>query len=216
MSTVQTILNVLTGIIAALSVLTGITAAALAYFGVRLTNKNTAEMSAADRKQQLDIERIKATQFEFQTKFSLYHQKRADVIDDLYAKLSDTETILSQLVSLNQSYEGRTPEEQGCLADKAIVKLARLFDKKRIYLDEELCGQMDTIIGAMREAQARFHVSQERPRPDRADTQLWADAWKIVSQHVPPIKKALEQQFRQILSASPPINSKEQADMADQ
>jgi hypothetical protein len=41
---------------------------------------------------------LQARLFEFQTKFSSYHQKQTDTIEELYEMLSETETIISQLV----------------------------------------------------------------------------------------------------------------------
>jgi hypothetical protein len=210
MSTIQSILT----IILAPTLIVGAIAFVLREFFrhglLRDLEDFKARLQAEAEQSKLRMESdLRSTQFAFQTKFSLYHQRQADVIEALYEKLAETERIVKQLVSPVQSSEGRTKEDRFSEADQAKVDLARFVDKKRIYFDEGICSHLDSIIITLQKALAGFYVSQREEKCDRADTQLWLEAWGVMEKEVPPVRKALEQQFRQILSAIPSSNTNE-------
>ncbi|MBV8858194.1 MAG: hypothetical protein JOZ02_14785 [Acidobacteria bacterium] len=141
--------------------------------------------------------------FEFQTKFSLYHQKQAEVIEELYVMLCETEWTVSGLVSPVQGNDKRSVKERVAEADEMFVALARFFGKKRIYLANDVCQKMDTILNAMRKSVVQFSVGQMEPSGTVSDMRMWAEAWKVMDEEFPPLKEALEHQFREILSALP-------------
>jgi hypothetical protein len=141
---------------------------------------------------------LQARLFEFQTKFSLYRQAQAEVIGELYEILSETEMIVSSLVNPVQSHDRKTQPERIDEAEEQKVRLARFLNKKRIYLDENVCQKMDTVIVALQKALVRFEGSQRGP----LILEMWHDAWKVMEEEVPPIKRALERAFRQALSAT--------------
>jgi len=137
--------------------------------------------------------------FEFQTKFSSYHQKQVSVIGELYEKLSEAEMYLSHSVHPVQ-LNGRSPKEKIDEADEKCVDLARFYNRHRIYLDEDVCQKMDNILAAMRASVVKFSISQMEPQ-SRSDIEMQTEAWKVMKNEVPPIKVALECKFRQVLSA---------------
>src|SRR5260370_23111942 len=138
--------------------------------------------------------------FEFQTKFSLYHQKQVEVIEELYEMLSETQWTVSELVSLVGTCDERPTTERVNEADERSVALARFYGKKRIYLNEDVCDKMDAILKTMRKSVVTFSVGQMEPRSGATDTRMWAEAWKIMEEEFPPLKEALEHQLRGILS----------------
>jgi len=137
--------------------------------------------------------------FEFQTKFSLYHQKQASIIGEVYEKLSEAEMYVSHSVHPIQ-FDGTPAAEKADEADEKCVDLARFYNRHRIYLDEDVCQKMDSILAAMRKSVVKLSVSQMEPA-GAGDVQMRSEAWKVMENEVPPIKEALERKFRQILSA---------------
>lgn len=77
------------------------------------------------------------------------------------------------------------------------------FRKHRIYLDDDVCEKMDSLLQTANKALIHFGLSQEQSQNPTADRQMWTDAWKMMETEVPPIQKALERQFRKYLSANP-------------
>jgi hypothetical protein len=140
--------------------------------------------------------------FEFQTKFSSYHQKQAEVIGELFGMLNETEWVVTKLVHPMRSGDQRPIQEQVYEADGQCVALSRFFTKNRIYLDDDVCQKMDTIIHGMRRAIIRFNVSHMNVNGNPS-VDMWIEAWKVMEEELPPLKKALESQFRKSLSVVP-------------
>jgi hypothetical protein len=140
--------------------------------------------------------------YEFQIKFSSYHQKRAEIIGELYGMLNETEWVVVELVHPMQSGGGRPISERVYQADSKCVELSRFFSKNRIYLDDDVCQKIETIVAELRKSIVKFNVShaniQGNPSLD-----MWLEAWKVMEEELPPLKKALENQFRVSLSAAP-------------
>lgn len=140
--------------------------------------------------------------FEFQTKFSSYHEKQAEVIGELYGMLNETEWAVVELVHPMQSGGGRLVAERVYETDGKCVELSRFFSKHRIHLDDDICEKMDTIISALRKAIVGFNVSHMN-LSGNPSVDMWIEAWKIMEDELPPLKKALESQFRRSLSVAP-------------
>lgn len=135
--------------------------------------------------------------FEFQTKFSLYHHKQVEVIEELYEMLCETEWMVSGLLPPVGGGDETPIGESVAEADKRSVALARFYGRKRIYLDEDVCQKMDTILKTMRKALVRLSVHQMSAN----DTRMWLEGWKVMQEEFPPLKEVLERQLRGILSA---------------
>jgi len=136
--------------------------------------------------------------FEYQTKFSSYHQKRAEVIGELYGLLSDVVECVRELIHPVQLGGEETQAEKKQIAADKYNKLGQYYIRSRIYLDEDICEGMESIFKAMKLALAKFNISQN-PH-GRGDTELWGEAFETMQDEVPPLLKKLERQFRQSLS----------------
>jgi len=141
--------------------------------------------------------------FEFQTKFSLYHQKRAEVTSELYSMLSEAILSARVLVSPVQLSSDKSQIERMNETSKLWMMLSEYFRKHRIYLNEDVCEKMDSLLKTVNRALINFGMSQEKSQNPAADRQMWNEAWKMMEDEVPPIQKALERQFRQYSSANP-------------
>lgn len=148
---------------------------------------------------------LQAQLFEFQTKFSLFHQKQAEIVAELYKLLSDVCAEISQLTAPLQ-FEDRTP-----LADKkkkvanSFNDLSTFFSRHRIYFSVQICEKVDAVLKHMRDALIDFDTahtfgmqSSDTYKPDQ--TGLWVKAWKTLDKQIPPLMKELETYFKRILS----------------
>lgn len=78
--------------------------------------------------------------------------------------------------------------------------MAECYVKNRIYLDEEICAQIDEVLLKMRVAMTKSSIGQRSQDLGGRGLELWGEALKSVSDEVPPILKKLETQFRAFLS----------------
>lgn len=154
---------------------------------------------------------LQTKNFEFQTKFTSYHQKQADVIGELYGMLNETEWEVEELVHPlrpgGESVNGERVHETECKC----IELSRFFSKNRIYLDNDLCEKMDTIIKVLRKAITTFDFSHMSLN-GKPSLDIWMEAWNVLVKELPPIKRAIESQFRESLSIVPdaprnPVNA---------
>lgn len=134
--------------------------------------------------------------FEYQTRFSLLHQKQAEVIKELYGLLADTNENIIHLVSPMFNVTDRKHAETTSAKYNA---LAECFVKNRIYFGEGTCNRIDELLLKMRLAMTKASRGQ-RPQAGARDTELWGEAWDSVTKEVPSILRELETQFRAFFS----------------
>lgn len=134
--------------------------------------------------------------FEYQTRFSLFHNKQAEVIGELYGRLSDTTEILRMVVNPVQLHSDNEQSEKVIEARDKYNALAEFFIRHRIYLSEEICDKVDAVLIALRLALAKYGIGQNPHDADHG-LEMWHQAWKSISDEVPPLLKELERQFRQ-------------------
>lgn len=149
---------------------------------------------------QRDLERYKreldAKQFEHQARFSLIHQKRAEVISELYARLARSKTRLGDLVAIFQP-GGQSLVEKRKVTAEAFNEANSYFNEHRIFLSEEIAENVDAVFEAMRDAFIEFDTAQmgnDEYKPD--NTGLWMQAFEGVRDKLPPLMKQMEKQFR--------------------
>jgi hypothetical protein len=99
--------------------------------------------------------------FEYQTRFSLLHQRQADVIRDLYGMLGEANEYIIQLVSPTFNVNDNTHVVTTSAKYNA---LAECFVKNRIYLEEETCKKIDDLLLKFRIAMTKSSLGQ---RPER-------------------------------------------------
>lgn len=119
-----------------------------------------------------DLERYKreldAKQFEQQTRFSLIHQKRAEVISELYARLARVKGRLGDLVAIFQP-GGSSLVEKRKITAEAFNEANSYFHERRIFLPEEIAEKVDSVFETMRDAFMEFDSAQrgnEEYKPD--------------------------------------------------
>lgn len=139
--------------------------------------------------------------FEFQTKFSLYHQRRAEVIGELYGMLHEAVESVSTLISPIQFDDGKSQAESYNETLAKCRTLREFFMKRRIFLEEDVCDKLDSILQNMHVALTGFRISQEEPR-QAGDRYMRDEAWNVINEAVPLVKNDLERQFRKSLSVT--------------
>jgi hypothetical protein len=147
-------------------------------------------------KSELEIQR-----FQFETRFSIIHERRAEILGEIYSRVDVAQRALSDLTSPLQLYDGRAAAQKKQAAQLAGKEMSSYYSSKKIYLDEDLCSQLDEMVGLMHDAWVAFDTAQSNDPIQPNDKSLQAVAWKTVSQKLPPLKTALEKRFREELGS---------------
>jgi hypothetical protein len=149
--------------------------------------------------------------FEYQTRFSLIHQKRAEVIGEFYSRLVESEDLLRRLTSVFQPHNQPLPLPMRKDETRAAYwRCKDYFNGHRIYFDEELCLKIDTFLKVMFSAFCDFDTGQDGEKLEKDESGLWVQAWKTVQEKLPPIKTELELVFRKILGSIDNSTSKKE------
>ncbi len=159
-----------------------------------------------DRGLQRDLEKFKSEldvkRFEHQTKFSLVHEKRAEVIANLYSRLMKARRLMAQLTAVIQWGDQSLTEKKKRAAD-ACNDANDYFNEHRIYLNNGTGAKVEAILEKMNSAFIDFDTAQPGTeyRPDPSG--LWMQANKQIKDEFPPLLEELENQFCQVLASSP-------------
>ena len=147
--------------------------------------------------------------FEHQTKFSLFYNKRAEVISNLYSLLYDANISISELVNPSPHNNRDDTHERIAKSASIYYKFIDYYGKHRIFLNEIVCQKIDALIEVLRNAFENYRLVSNTTGindNDPAHTrQVWVNAWLSMKEEVPPIQRELEQLFRQDLFSEAPV-----------
>lgn len=136
-----------------------------------------------------------------QIRFSLIHQKRADVIGIVYGRLIKASRLLKKLVE-PQLVDGIPLPEKKEEARLAIIRTRDYYDEHRIYLDKSVCDQIEDFLNGMLGVFSKFNLAQQEEKYSLPDpTGQWMQSWMDLEEKLLPVKEKLEDMFRQALEA---------------
>ncbi len=146
--------------------------------------------------QEVKTEFIKMSN-EHQIRFSKLHEKRAEVISELYSRLYDYYWAVCAFL---RNFHNTKPDEKDFkeLDDKS-YKFSDYFHKHRIYFNKDLCSKIDEIIPTLYSA---YVPLERRDSNDNHLNEDWNECAEIVQKEYPKIKESLESDFRKILGVT--------------
>ena len=169
----------------------------------KISVKSDADAASERLKNELQMSAL-----EHQVKFSKLHEKRADVIAELYGFLVQACWDISSFVSPMEWSGEPNKQEKYVTAMNSVARFYQFFDKHRIYIPEGLCGQLDEFVQGMRQKAIGFGVYVRYEDEALPDSQMkdkhnaWTEAWKHFEDAVPETKSALETHLRSLLGES--------------
>jgi hypothetical protein len=150
-----------------------------------------------------DLQRYKSEldrqDFEHRERFSLIHQRRADVIATFYGKIARTKSVVTDLVGIFQQ-GGQSLIEKKKKAADIYNDMSAYFFENRIFLPHETAEKAEKLVMAIRDVLIEFDTAQmgnNEYKPDQ--TGLWVQAFKRLRDEVPPILNELEHEFKELL-----------------
>jgi hypothetical protein len=144
---------------------------------------------------------IKAT--EHQVSFSKLHERRAETIADLYGKAVDLELAVSDFL---RKYAGSDETKRRKRLENlwSVAKVFReYYSRRKVYFRESTCRAIDGYYKSLSDASSNLALFQQYPEvfdtTNEQSVNEWIKAMQMLSGQIPPIKAALEEDFRDIL-----------------
>ncbi len=141
--------------------------------------------------------------FEHQTRFSLIHQKQAEVIGTLYGNICRTASRLAEMIHIYQPGGVNLPERK-----QNFVTLARemqdYYNEHRIYLNDDICTKVDEIVSVIHTVWISFDFAENSQEYAPDKTGEWLKAEREMKAKWPPLKDQLEKEFRALLGVKAP------------
>ena len=181
-------------------------------FGTQLLSKDLEKFKAglvsatSEASERLRHE-LQIVSLEHSVRFSKLHEKRAEVIGELYALLVEVQWAGQSLVALAEFGGEPTKQEKYATALNKSGEFFRAFDKNRIYLPESVCAQIDEFLKGMRTRVIQFgvytHVNEHAPdHVFKQKLDVWMKSSEYFDNEVPIARQALEKELRSMLAAS--------------
>jgi len=161
---------------------------------------------------QLAIEKFKGelelAAIEHEIRFTKLHERRAEVLADIYKFLNLAIWETEDLLAVFEWPGKKTKEEKYQSARNAIVEYARFFAQNRIYFTEDLCSSLETIARRLRTLADEFGVYLNFEQPSdtarKQKIEAWVGGWNSLQIEIPPMRNAIEKEFRQLLGSTSP------------
>lgn len=146
-----------------------------------------------------DIETFRSSLREHEIRFSRMHEKRAEVIAELYSHLTDSVKFIDLLypswAPISYLHDGKDLIK---MAQDKTYKLISYFDMNRIYFSEELVALIDIFAKDLREHVIRFELF----KLDEKEKVNFDQAMKNVKDQIPQAMKLIEDEFRILLGVN--------------
>lgn len=188
-----------------LSAVTFLTKSVINHLLTRDAEKFKAQLKAdAD----IEIEKLKNSlqmvAVEHQVRFSKLHEKRAEIIADLYARLVEAERIGDHFVKVD-SWDDEKRRESYEATHQNLLELYYFVEKHSLYFPKPVCDLLTNFVADIRSNVIGMHV-YARIDPTNIHQGLIEERVRIVKQafesfqdQIPAARKALESEFRTIL-----------------
>jgi hypothetical protein len=165
--------------------------------------RHKADLTAQSERQMESFKNeLRRASFEHETRFAKAHEKRAEVIAELYRRLVEATSAFGSFASPFGFSSDPSKEEQAKTAGAAYQELSEYFRPNRLFIEEDLCTKIEEMLQNLREV---FHLMgseakvAQGQRPPPKEESYWDKAEDIMRKNVPPILKALEKEFREII-----------------
>ena len=135
-------------------------------------------------------------------KYERMHSDRAEVIKQVYTRITRTHRSLGSFMSRLQLMGESTEEEKGKIAADAANSFTEYYEENRIFIDEDLAKKIDLLSQNFRLAWIKFQTKQHLPKNSDDALKQWQSAWDIINEQIPPIKQEIEKDFRKIIGIS--------------
>jgi hypothetical protein len=149
---------------------------------------------------------IAAAQSQF--RFSTLHEKRAEIIAEVYASLREAITHLSEYTKAFEPVGGTSREQRRKSAAEAANAFAKLYAAKQIFVPESAAMKLDEINLELKSAFSEFAYGVDMMPSEGLDhTRNWVRVGEKVEKLSKIALRELELDFRLLLGDEVPIST---------
>lgn len=153
--------------------------------------KLSAEHDVAIEKLKDDL---RMASLEREIRFSRLHEKRVEVLGDLYRKMAKAETAFADYTHWIQQGGVEEHKERGKRAAQLGNEFFEYFNENEVFLDDELAAQVRDIWTTFRRAWSNF-----LPEPKGS---AWFDAWDAYESKAPQLRQSIKRSIQHILQGN--------------
>ena len=162
----------------------------------RDVDKFRIELQATNDKELVKFRsELEKTAFEHQTRFTKLYDKRAEIIGNIYPLILDAE---AKCLSLAPTFLDIPEEKLISQAFEVTRDLRIYFDRNRLYLDTELCSDIDNLLKNLSTSSLKFQASKLKEYENNKE-RIWNEGYQEFINEVPKVKINLEKKFRELL-----------------
>jgi hypothetical protein len=154
-----------------------------------------------------EIEKLKSslqrTATEHQVMFSRLHEKRAEVIEIVYSRLTDLYFSAQRFITTCENNPSPEKSEEFNKLRETFWEVFTFIEQRRIFLPQNLCELVDRHLGTMRRTviKAGVYGTIEYPTVRTAEQiqRTFMEAYQELETDIPAARRALEEEFRRML-----------------
>lgn len=177
------------------------------YFAVYLREKGKNLATKEDIGKITDeIEKVKLKyaieSHRFQVAYSGLLKKLAEVIEELYHLIVDTEEMFGRFVDFAEWKDDPSKDELRKDGGRLLYEFLRKYKKNRIYFSEEVCEKLKSYSDSISEVVMPFSIALTIKNEDghfKDFTNEWVKSNKDFNEKIPKVRKTIEDEFRRLL-----------------
>ncbi len=144
---------------------------------------------------------------EHDTRFEYLHNRRGEVIDELYKLIDRTMCLMQSPKYLIEPPGTPSLKDQREKLALVISQLIDYYHQNRLYLEQDLCKQMEALLPSLDDVRHKISTAADiAPLSSAGDLRMAEEqrklidmAEKIVNKDIPPIRYYLEKRMRIVL-----------------
>lgn len=190
----------------AVTITAGITWLAKVIIEKWITYKLELQKIKIESSKAVEIERLKFEQQkqidEKKILLSRLHEKRSDVIAEVYEKMFDLINNVKGVFSVLETSDMPTKSERYNSLMKDLYEFRTLFGRKRLYFSEELSSKISKlVIEIISEAtDFKVFVIDEKNSDNHKRLEVWINNWKKATEtELPNIQNEIEKEFKMLI-----------------
>lgn len=163
---------------------------------------------------QMELEKFKAelkrSAYEHQITFGKLHEKRAEIIADLYAKIADLQGSVEIFVRNAIGVAPNKNKENLQIIWNAADSFKECYRKNRIFLSEDMCELIEDLNSNLSSPVSELSMHLEMlEKTDQIEPiyNAWEKAEHKIATTVSIIRRDIETQFRKLLGVTKKINT---------
>jgi hypothetical protein len=178
------------------------------YFAIYLREKGKNLATKEDIGKITDeIEKVKLKytkeSHRFQVAYSGLLKKRAEVIEEIYNLIVDTEEVFGRFVDFAEWKDDPSKDELRKEGSRLLYEFLRKYKKNRIYFSEQVCDELRSFSDSIYNVTIGYSfalTAKIEGEPLKDFTDRWVKANQDFNEKIPKMRKTIEEEFRLLLS----------------